>query len=68
MKIFFSTFAISHHIFFRKLKGPGVPTTVLKCAPEACDVHVVAKYKIITKTANPSSTTGMLEVLAFTSQ
>ncbi|KAL6224209.1 hypothetical protein ACLB2K_003065 [Fragaria x ananassa] len=39
----------------RKLKGPDVPTVVMKCAPESCDIHVVSKQKVITKSASPSS-------------
>ncbi|XP_061995493.1 U-box domain-containing protein 34 isoform X1 [Rosa rugosa] len=39
----------------RKLKGPDVPTVVLKCAPESCDIHVVSKQRVITKSASSSS-------------
>ncbi|XP_015571799.1 U-box domain-containing protein 34 isoform X1 [Ricinus communis] len=39
----------------RKLKGPGIPATVLNCAPETCDVFVVSKNKIITTSTNFSS-------------
>ncbi|XWS72207.1 hypothetical protein CRYUN_Cryun02cG0020500 [Craigia yunnanensis] len=37
----------------RKLKGPGVPNTVLRCAPDTCDIQVVYRQRIITKSANP---------------
>ncbi|KAJ6993656.1 hypothetical protein D5086_013055 [Populus alba] len=45
----------SSNCLLRKLKGPGVPTTVLKCAPETCDVHVVSRRKIISKSATSSA-------------
>lgn len=47
----------SSNCLLRKLKGPGVPTTVLKCAPETCDVHVVSRRKIISKSATSSAST-----------
>ncbi|XVE70638.1 hypothetical protein DITRI_Ditri10aG0087400 [Diplodiscus trichospermus] len=40
----------------RKLKGPGVPDTVLRCAPHTCDIQVVYRKRIITKSANPLCT------------
>ncbi|KAK9948014.1 hypothetical protein M0R45_003605 [Rubus argutus] len=39
----------------RKLKGPDVPTIVLKCAPHTCDLYVISKQRVITKSASPSS-------------
>ncbi|KAL2338745.1 hypothetical protein Fmac_013191 [Flemingia macrophylla] len=39
----------------RKLKGPGIPTTILRCAPDGCDVYVVARDRIISKLADFSS-------------
>ncbi|OMO67262.1 hypothetical protein CCACVL1_20665 [Corchorus capsularis] len=42
----------------RKLKGPGIPRIVLKCAPDSCEVHVVYRQRIITKSANRLSTSG----------
>ncbi|XP_024458952.1 U-box domain-containing protein 34 isoform X2 [Populus trichocarpa] len=45
----------SSNCFLRKLKGPGVPTTVLKCAPETCNVHVVSRRKIISISATSSA-------------
>ena len=45
---------------FRKLKGPDVRTVVMKCAPESCDIHVVSKQRVITKSASPSSVCGRL--------
>jgi len=52
---------------FRKLKGPGIPTTSLRFAPDSCDVYVVARDRIISKLADLSSSHshGMIEVLAF---
>ncbi|XP_031255691.1 U-box domain-containing protein 34 [Pistacia vera] len=40
----------------RKLKGPGVPTTVLKSSPSTCDIYVVSKRRVITDSANSTST------------
>ncbi|KAL6226725.1 hypothetical protein ACLB2K_000686 [Fragaria x ananassa] len=45
----------SSNYITRKLKGPDVPTVVMKCAPESCDIHVVSKQRVITKSASPSS-------------
>ncbi|WJX96498.1 hypothetical protein P8452_77697 [Trifolium repens] len=39
----------------RKLKGPGIPTTILRCAPDSCDVYVVDRDKIVSKLADSSS-------------
>lgn len=52
---------------YRKLKGPGIPTTVLKCAPDSCDVYLVARDRIISKLADSSSSTshGMAEIVVF---
>ncbi|KAG8657063.1 hypothetical protein MANES_03G036500v8 [Manihot esculenta] len=44
----------SPNCIIRKLKGPGVPTTVLNGSPEMCNVHVVSKRKIITKSTYSS--------------
>ncbi|WVZ10050.1 hypothetical protein V8G54_014580 [Vigna mungo] len=38
----------------RKLKGPGIPTTSLRCAPDSCDVYVVARDRIVSKLADLS--------------
>ena len=53
--------------FARKLKGPGIPATVLRCAPDSCDVYLVARDKIMSKLADSSSSNsqGMIEVIAF---
>ncbi|KAE8666875.1 UDP-Glycosyltransferase superfamily protein [Hibiscus syriacus] len=40
----------------RKLKGPGVPHTVLKCAPNTCDIRVVFRQRIVSRSANPMRT------------
>ncbi|XP_022754851.1 U-box domain-containing protein 34-like isoform X2 [Durio zibethinus] len=42
----------------RKLKGSGVPNTVLRCAPDTCDIQVVYRQRIITKSANILWTSG----------
>uniref|UniRef100_A0A0R0GT27 RING-type E3 ubiquitin transferase n=1 Tax=Glycine max TaxID=3847 RepID=A0A0R0GT27_SOYBN len=39
----------------RKLKGPGIPTTILRCAPDSCVVYIVARDRIISKLADFSS-------------
>ncbi|XP_045815482.1 U-box domain-containing protein 34-like [Trifolium pratense] len=39
----------------RKLKGPGIPTTILRCAPESCDIYVVDRDRIVSKLADSSS-------------
>ncbi|XP_004507961.1 U-box domain-containing protein 34 [Cicer arietinum] len=39
----------------RKLKGPGIPTTILRCAPHNCDVYVVARDRIVSKLADSTS-------------
>ncbi|KAL1094277.1 hypothetical protein V6Z11_D06G084500 [Gossypium hirsutum] len=48
----------SSNYITRKLKGPGVPNSVLKCAPDTCDIRVVYRQRIITKQANPLWTSG----------
>ncbi|XP_062091076.1 U-box domain-containing protein 34 [Humulus lupulus] len=45
----------SSNFLTRKLKGPGVPTSVLSCTANPCDIYVVSKKKIITKATNSSS-------------
>ncbi|KAL0733392.1 hypothetical protein Bca4012_009602 [Brassica carinata] len=40
-------------IFTRITKGPGVPLTVLRYAPETCEVYIVCKDRITTKSMNP---------------
>ncbi|KAM6583503.1 hypothetical protein CsatB_010505 [Cannabis sativa] len=45
----------SSNFLTRKLKGPGVPTSLLSCTTNPCEIHVVSKKKIITKAANSSS-------------
>ncbi|KAK7388220.1 hypothetical protein VNO78_23030 [Psophocarpus tetragonolobus] len=45
----------SSNFITRKLKGPGIPTTILRCAPDSCDVYVVARDRIISKLADFSS-------------
>lgn len=46
----------STYCIMRKLKGQGVPTTVLKCAPKSCNIYVVSRHKVITNSANTKST------------
>ncbi|XP_054820746.1 U-box domain-containing protein 34 [Prosopis cineraria] len=45
----------SSNFLTRKLKGPGIPTTVLRCAPDTCDVYLVARDRTISKLADSSS-------------
>ena len=54
---------IFSNVYYRKLKGPGVPNTVLRRAPDTCDIKVVYKQRIITKSANPLWTSGKLEIV-----
>ncbi|KAI4335267.1 hypothetical protein L6164_013930 [Bauhinia variegata] len=53
--------AFSSNFIRRKLKGPGVPATVLRFAPDNCDVYLVSRDRIISKLADtsPSSETGL---------
>lgn len=46
----------STYCIMRKLKGQGVPTTVLKCAPKSCNIYVVSRHKVITNSANTKLT------------
>ncbi|XP_021276863.1 U-box domain-containing protein 34-like isoform X2 [Herrania umbratica] len=48
----------SSNCITRKLKGPGVPITVLRRAPDTCDIQVIYTQRIITKSANQLSTSG----------
>ncbi|GAB4837986.1 hypothetical protein Ancab_027513 [Ancistrocladus abbreviatus] len=41
----------SSNFFWRKLNGPGIPATVLKCSPDFCDIFVVSKSRVMTKPA-----------------
>ncbi|GMH04094.1 hypothetical protein Nepgr_005933 [Nepenthes gracilis] len=43
----------SSNFFWRKLKGPGITSTVLECSPDFCDVFVVSKSRVTTKQAIP---------------
>ncbi|KAI5415222.1 U-box domain-containing protein 34 [Lathyrus oleraceus] len=45
----------SSNFITRKLKGPGIPTTILRCAPDNCDVYVVDRDRIVSKLADSSS-------------
>ncbi|KAK7291825.1 hypothetical protein RIF29_07278 [Crotalaria pallida] len=45
----------SSNFITRQLKGPGIPTTVLRCAPDSCDVYLVARDRIISKLSDSSS-------------
>ncbi|KAI8553439.1 hypothetical protein RHMOL_Rhmol05G0016000 [Rhododendron molle] len=40
----------------RKLKDSTVPSPVLKNAPEACNVYIVSRHKLLTTSATPLST------------
>ncbi|KAF3439635.1 hypothetical protein FNV43_RR17913 [Rhamnella rubrinervis] len=48
----------SSNYITRKLKGPGVPTNVLRYALNTLDIYVVSKSGIITKAASPSYVSG----------
>ncbi|KAL8136515.1 hypothetical protein V2J09_002516 [Rumex salicifolius] len=41
----------STNFFWRKIKGPGISSTVLKCSPDFCDIFIVSKHRVITKLA-----------------
>ena len=47
--------------YLRKFKGPDVPTSVIKIAPEFCSVYVISKGKIISARAalRPVANTAM---------
>ncbi|CAH8354823.1 unnamed protein product [Eruca vesicaria subsp. sativa] len=45
--------SFNSNIFTRRIKGPGVPLTVLKYAPATCEVHIVYKDRITTKPMEP---------------
>lgn len=49
----------SSNAFARKLKGAAVPATVLTCAPETCDVYVISRNNIVSK-SDKGSGHGML--------
>ncbi|KAM7519654.1 hypothetical protein LguiB_018616 [Lonicera macranthoides] len=40
----------------RRLKGPSVPSVVLKHAPDTCDIYVVSRARLIRNSVNPLST------------
>ncbi|KAL5698647.1 hypothetical protein ACHQM5_029658 [Ranunculus cassubicifolius] len=42
----------------RKLMGPSIPSTVLKSAPNTCDVYLIAKNKLLTRAASSPSVAG----------
>lgn len=44
------------NVVVRKVKGPGVPSIVLKYAPETCNVYVVSRQRIVTKWSTSTST------------
>ncbi|KAK1550247.1 hypothetical protein Q3G72_016118 [Acer saccharum] len=46
----------SMNCIMRKIKGPGVPTTVMRCMHSSCDVYIVSRQGIISKSANSTST------------
>ncbi|KAL0803015.1 hypothetical protein Bca101_058191 [Brassica carinata] len=45
--------SFNSNIFTRRAKGPGVPCTVLKYAPETCEVYIVCRDRITTKSMDP---------------
>ncbi|KAG2712848.1 hypothetical protein I3760_04G145400 [Carya illinoinensis] len=42
----------SSNFVMRKLKGPRVPTTVLRCATGSCNIYIVSRDNILTKPAD----------------
>ncbi|XP_059634806.1 U-box domain-containing protein 34 [Cornus florida] len=46
----------SSNCFTRKLKGPEVPSTVMKHAPDACDIYILSRQRLITNLADCLST------------
>ncbi|KAG5547152.1 hypothetical protein RHGRI_012989 [Rhododendron griersonianum] len=44
------------NLMVRKLKDYTVPSAVLKNAPEACNVYIVSRHRLLTTSATPSST------------
>ncbi|KAJ7979310.1 Protein kinase domain [Quillaja saponaria] len=44
----------SSNFIVRMLRGVGLPTTVLRCTLDTCDIYIVSKKKIISKLANSS--------------
>ncbi|PIA42948.1 hypothetical protein AQUCO_02000417v1 [Aquilegia coerulea] len=48
----------SSNYITRKLKRPDVPSTVLKFAPNTCNIYVVAGHKLLTKLENSLSLAG----------
>lgn len=48
----------SSNYITRKLKGPGVPETVLRNAPDMCDVCVVSRHGLVRRSGAPSSVRG----------
>ncbi|CAH8358304.1 unnamed protein product [Eruca vesicaria subsp. sativa] len=45
--------SFNSNIFSRRTKGPGVPLTVLKYSPETCEVYIVCRDRITTKSMDP---------------
>lgn len=52
---------LSYITSLRKIKGPGIPSTVLKDAPGTCTIYVVSRNNLITNSVNALSTSGKLE-------
>ncbi|KAK3016819.1 hypothetical protein RJ639_006358 [Escallonia herrerae] len=46
----------SSSCILRKLKGPRMPSTLLKHAPDTCNIVVVSRHRLISTSANPLST------------
>ncbi|KAJ8750963.1 hypothetical protein K2173_016144 [Erythroxylum novogranatense] len=46
----------SRNWLMRKLRGPGIPRTLLNFSPQMCDFHVIYKYKVVKKLANSLDT------------
>lgn len=62
-----NSFGLCHRILLnfmvRKRKDSTVPSVVLKNAPEACKIYIVARRRLITTSATPLSTGGRLKTL-----
>lgn len=48
----------SSNFITRRIKGPGIPSTVLKDAPGTCTIYVVSRDNLITNSVNALSTSG----------
>lgn len=62
--LFFGILMLSLKLCFpRRLRGPGVPATVLRYAPDTCNVYVVSRHRLRRKLASLSSFSGTFETI-----